>query len=70
MKKSLYLLSISLLTLIMFIATPVSAQRHHRGGSPLPINSGVMFLMVAGAIIGIVAINKKAKLNKTTSQHN
>ncbi len=69
MKKSLYLFSISVLALILSGTTPVMAK-HHSGGSPLPINGGVMFLMVAGAIIGIVAINKKVKLSKTSPQQN
>ena len=72
MKKTIYLLCIVLFMAFTFIASPAKAQDTpcqdgdpitgscpvNTGGTSLPINSGVIYLLAAGLIIGMVAIKK------------
>ena len=74
MKKSIYLLFALLFTASIFITSPAKAQDQPcqgadpvSGGCPtpgggssnLPINSGVIYLMIAGAVIGIIVVKRQ-----------
>jgi uncharacterized membrane protein YfcA len=68
MKKSFYLFTV-LFALAMLFTTPAKAHVEKKpdpAPSALPINGGIVFLMVAGVVVGI-ATASKARLPKETA---
>jgi hypothetical protein len=66
MKRTIYLFTIVVLTLTLTVSTMAHAKKKdpkppkpHKG-STLPINTNIVYLVIAGLAIGVVAV-KKAK---------
>jgi len=71
MKKTIYLLCVVLFMAFTFMASPAKAQVPPctdadpttggcptGGGTSLPINSGVIYLLIAGFAVGILAVKR------------
>jgi hypothetical protein len=70
MKKHIYSLLVALMAVSTFAASPAKANDlpcdgnnpytscGTPGGNTLPINKGTLILLIAGLVIGIVAVNR------------
>lgn len=61
MKRTIYLFTIALLALTLSMSTTAHAKKKDPKppkGTALPINTNVVYLVIAGLAIGVVAVRK------------